>query len=180
MAQVENQPAVAPDTRPSPVRVKKLGHVVFHVSDVERSIPFYRDVLNFRVSDRLPNGSAFLTAVGDHHTIALFPAGDGKGAQLPTEGAIRLNHFALEVGSLAELFEIRAFLQEHGVPMVQEGRRGLGGHTSIQLVDPDGYRIELYVDMDQVGPDKRSRPRDPNANYDSLEASRDHPKPPTW
>jgi catechol 2,3-dioxygenase-like lactoylglutathione lyase family enzyme len=180
MAQVETPNSASPTKRPSPVRIKKLGHVVFHVSDVERSIPFYTEVLNFRVADRLPNGSAFLTAVGDHHTIALFPAGDGAAARLPTEGSIRLNHFALQIGSLEELFEIRAYLQERGVPIVQEGRRGLGGHTSIQLVDPDGYHIELYVDMDQVGPDQRSRPRDPNANYDSLEASRDHPKPPTW
>ncbi len=164
----------------SPVRIKKLGHVVIQVRDLERSTRFYTEVLNFRVSDRLDNGSVFLTAVGDHHTIALFPAGDGPDAEVPPQGAVRLHHFAMEVGSLEELFEIREYLKQRGVPIVWEGRRSLGGHTSVEFLDPDGYHLELYWDMDQIGPDGRSRPRDPSRRYESLEASRDNPKPPTW
>ena len=136
-------------------------------------------MLNFRVSDRLPNGSVFLNAVGDHHTIALFPS-DGEAAEKPAEGAVRLHHFAMEVGTLDELFEIRAYLQGLGVPIVWEGRRMLGGHTSVEFLDPDGYHLELYVDMDQIGADNRSRPRDPDHRYESLESARDNPKPPTW
>jgi hypothetical protein len=34
--------------------------------------------------------------------------------------------------------------------------------------------------MDQLAPKQRSRPRNPNAKYDTLEKSRDNPKPPTW
>jgi catechol-2,3-dioxygenase len=64
MKQVESTVDAA--TRPSPVRVKKLGHVVLQVRDVERSIKFYTEVLNFRVSDRQQTGGAFLTGVGDH------------------------------------------------------------------------------------------------------------------
>jgi catechol-2,3-dioxygenase len=177
MTQVEDQ--AQPSQRTSPVRIKKLGHVVFQVRDFERSVQFYTEVLNFRVSDRLPNGSVFLTAVGDHHTIALFPS-DGMDAEAPGEGGVRLHHFAMEVDSLDELFEIRAYLQERGVPIVWEGRRMLGGHTSVEFLDPDGYHLELYYDMDHIPPGGPSRPRDPNAHYESLEASRDNPKPPTW
>jgi len=167
--------------RASPVHIKKLGHVVFQVRDFERSMQFYTEVLNFRVSDRLPNGSVFLNSVGDHHTIALFPS-DGMDAESPSEGAARLHHFAMEVGSIDELFEIREYLQERGVPIVWEGRRMLGGHTSVEFLDPDGYHLELYCDMDQIGADNRSRPADPDPShrYETLEAARDHPKPPTW
>jgi catechol 2,3-dioxygenase-like lactoylglutathione lyase family enzyme len=179
MTQIEAKTTQQSATRPSPVRIKKLGHVVFQVRDFERSVRFYTEVMNFRVSDRLPNGSVFLTAVGDHHTVALFPS-DGAEAEMPGEGAVRLHHFAMEVGSLDELFEIRAYLKEHEVPIVWEGRRGLGAHTSVEFLDPDGYHLELYYDMDQVGADKRSRPRDPDHHYDSLELSRDNPKPRTW
>jgi catechol 2,3-dioxygenase len=163
----------------SPIRVRKLGHVVIQVRDIERSLKFYTEVMNFRVSDRGRNGAAFLTAVGDHHTIALFPS-DGEKAQVADKGAVRLNHFALEVGSLDELFAIRAYLREQGIPIVYEGRRALGFQTSLEFLDPDGFHIELYWNIDQIGPDGRARPRDDSLHIESLEASRDHPKPPTW
>ena len=175
---VEAPTSTQPVARRSPIHIKKLGHVVIQVRNLERSVRFYTEVLNFRVSDDATSGGVFLTAVGDHHTIGLFPS-DGESAEVPAKGAIRLHHFAMLVGSLEELFDIRAYLQERGVPIVWDGRRAMGGHTSVEFLDPDGYHLEVYCDMDQLGPGDRSRPRG-KAKYDSLEASRDNPKPPTW
>jgi catechol 2,3-dioxygenase len=178
--QVAAAPSSAqPTQRPSPARIKKLGHVVIQVRNLERSIRFYTEVLNFRVSDNATAGGVFLTAVGDHHTIGLFPS-DGDDAEIPSKGAVRLHHFAMQVDSLDDLFAFRAYLRERGIPMVWEGRRAMGGHTSVEFLDPDGYHVELYCDMDQIPPGGRSRPRDPNARYDTLEKARDNPKPPTW
>jgi catechol 2,3-dioxygenase len=165
--------------RPSPVRIRKLGHVVIQVRDLERSLKFYTEVFNFRVSDRNPEGGVFLTSVGDHHTVALFPS-SGEAAATPEKDAVRLHHFAMEVGSIDELFAIRSYLRERGVPIVFEGRRRLGGHTSVEFLDPDGYHLELYCDMDQLRPDMRSRPLLSGPQPRTLEAARDHPKPPTW
>src|SRR5688572_16525297 len=110
MTQLAEVPAsTQPIERPSPVRIKKLGHVVIQVRDLERSIRFYTEVLNFRVSDNATAGGVFLTAVGDHHTIGLFPS-DGKNAEIPSKGAVRLHHVAFQVESLDELFEVRAYL----------------------------------------------------------------------
>jgi len=36
----------------TPVRVKKVGHVVFTVSDIERSTAFWADIMGFEVSDK--------------------------------------------------------------------------------------------------------------------------------
>ena len=58
--------------------------------------------------------------------------------------------------SLDELFEIGAYLRERGIPLVWEGRRAMGGHTSVEFLDPDGYHVELYCDMDQIPPEGRS------------------------
>lgn len=170
---------VKPATRPSPVRIKKLGHIVLQVRDIERSVKFYTEVLNFRVSDRQETGGTFLTGVGDHHTIGLFPSA-GANAEKPAEDAVRLHHFAMQVGGLDELFDIRAYLQERGVPMVFQGRRRLGAHTSVEFLDPDGYHVELFCDMDQLGPDQRSRPMSSGPRIETLEAARDNPKAPTW
>ena len=177
MDHVENE--VRPATRPSPVRIQKLGHIVLQVRDVERSIRFYTEVLNFRVSDRQETGGAFLTGVGDHHTIGLFPSAGAK-AEVPAKDAVRLNHFAMQVSGIDELFDIRAYLRERGVPITFEGRRRLGGHTSVEFTDPDGYHLELFCDMDQLAPGQRSRPMGAGPRIESLEAARDNPKPPTW
>lgn len=177
MDQVEAK--VGPATRTSPVRIMKLGHIVLQVRDIERSVKFYTEVLNFRVSDRQETGGTFLTAVGDHHTIGLFPSA-GENAEKPAEDAVRLHHFAMQVSSLVELFDIRAYLQERGVPIIFQGRRRLGGHSSVEFVDPDGYHVELFCDMDQLGPNQRSRPMRPGPRLDTLEAVRDNPKSPTW
>lgn len=179
MAQVQVQAPLQPSEHPSPIRIKKLGHVVIQVRNLERSVRFYTEVMNFRVSDNATAGGVFLTAIGDHHTIGLFPS-DGDNAAIPGEGAVRLHHLAFHVGSLEELFDIRAYLRERGVPIVFEGRRAMGGHTSVEFLDPDGYHLEVYHDMDQIGLDGRSRPRNPNAQHDTLEKARDNPKPPTW
>jgi catechol 2,3-dioxygenase len=165
--------------RPSPVRIKKLGHIVLQVRDLQRSVRFYTEVLNFRVSDDATSGGVFLTAIGDHHTIGLFPS-DGENAKTAGKGDVRLHHFAFQVESMDELFEVRSYLKERGVPIEFEGRRAMGGHTSVEFLDPDGYHVELYCDMDQLAPKQRSRPRNANAKYDTLEKSRDNPKPPTW
>lgn len=177
MDQVESP--IRPATRASPVRIKKLGHIVLQVRDVERSIQFYTEVLNFRVSDRQETGGAFLTGIGDHHTIGLFPSA-GASAQTPADDAVKLNHFALQVGSIEELFDIRAYLQERGVKINFQGRRRLGGHTSVEFLDPDGFHVELYCDMDQLGPQQSARPMGAGPRIESLEAARDNPKPPTW
>jgi catechol 2,3-dioxygenase-like lactoylglutathione lyase family enzyme len=180
MAHVQVQTAPQAAESPSPARIRKLGHVVIQVRDLERSIRFYTEVLNFRVSDNATAGGVFLTAVGDHHTIGLFPS-DGDHAEIPAEGAVRLHHFAFQVGSMEELFEFRDYLQRRGIPMVWEGRRAMGGHTSVEFLDPDGYHVELYCDMDQISPGGRSRPRDPqNRKFDTLEKARDNPKAPGW
>jgi catechol 2,3-dioxygenase-like lactoylglutathione lyase family enzyme len=171
--------AKAEEKGTSPVRVKKLGHVVLRVRDVERSVRFYTDILNFNLTEKGPNG-AFLNAVGDHHTIGLFQAEGGESAGTVPEGGVRMDHFAMEVGSLDELFAIREFLNAKGVPITFEGRRLLGGHTSVEFLDPDGNHLELYYDMDPIRPEAGPRPIDPRGRFTSLEESRDNPKPPAW
>src|ERR687896_950042 len=77
-----------------PFRINKLGHVVFYVSDLDRALRFYTEVLPFKVSDVNENGMVFLRCAGDHHTLALVPRPAGQPA--PAD-SVRLHHFAMEV-----------------------------------------------------------------------------------
>lgn len=167
-----------PAATTSPVKVRKLGHVVYKVSDMERSVKFYTEVLNFQVTDHNPVGMVFLTACGDHHTIALVPAGPDAGPA--DRNGIGIHHFAMEVASLDELFACREYFQRHGVPVVWEGRRGPGCNVGIEIHDPDGYQIELYCGIDQVAPGGRVRPASQFRPARSLEEARDNPVPAHW
>jgi catechol 2,3-dioxygenase len=161
----------------SPVRVRKLGHVVLWVRDLERSTKFYTDILNFQVSDVNEKGMVFLTACGDHHTIALAQtAADDAGPA----GRPGLHHFAMEVDGVDQLLAIREFMRREGVPITFEGRRGAGSNIGIEFRDPDGNALELYCDMDQVVPGQAARPAEQWSRTTSIEDARDRPMPAGW
>jgi predicted enzyme related to lactoylglutathione lyase len=89
-----------------PFRMQKLGHIVLNVTDIERSLRFYTEVLGFRVSDiypetMVPGGMAFLRCNADHHCLAL--VGSAKAASQRTE----MHHAAFEVASLDEVLRAR-------------------------------------------------------------------------
>jgi catechol 2,3-dioxygenase len=151
----------------SPVRIRKLGHVVYSVSDIERTTQFWTHILGFHVSDRNEYGMVFLRNGTDHHTVALAPATEPR--ELPKRGQVGFDHMAFEVESVSELFRIREFLKSKGVTVFFEGRRGPGGNPGIEFYDPDGFKIEIYASMDQVGPDGKSRPPEQWRRASSLE-----------
>lgn len=143
-----------------PFAVRKLGHVVVNVSDLEKSRRFYTEVLGFQPTDiygddKMPGGMVFLRCNGDHHCLALIggapPAGDAKRT---------LHHLAFELATLDEVFRARDHLKRHGAKIVYEGRRRAGCQVSVEFLDPDGHHLELFWGLDQIGTDGRVRPAD--------------------
>ena len=49
----------------------RIGHVHLRVSDLDRAIRFYRDLMGFDLLIRLGDEAAFLSAGGYHHHIGL-------------------------------------------------------------------------------------------------------------
>jgi catechol 2,3-dioxygenase-like lactoylglutathione lyase family enzyme len=137
-------------------QLRKLGHVVLNVPDLEASVRFYSDVLGMQISDRypdsmVPGGMVFLRFDTDHHGIALV-----GGA--PKLERTTLNHFAFEVGSPDDVFRAREWLRKHDVPIVFEGRRRAGCQLAVEFRDPDGNNLEIYWGIDQVGTTGEVRP----------------------
>ena len=85
----------------------------------------------------------------------------------------------MEVGGIDELLEIRAFLHGKGIE-TREGRKGPGCNVEVSFDDPDGYHVELYCNMDQIGPENRTRPSSQFQRTNSIEEARDHPVPSSW
>ena len=161
----------------TPIHIRKLGHIVLTVRDIERSRRFWQDIMGFKVSDVNERGMVFLRCGPDHHTVALAQATDG--GELPKAGEVGFNHAAFEVGSVADLFEIRDFLRANGVTLLYEGRRGPGSNPGVEFLDPDGYQFEIYAAMDQIGWDGQSRPAEQLRRATSLEEAIANPLPGT-
>jgi len=157
----------------TPFAVRKIGHAVIFVSDLERSKRFYTDVLGFKISDiypgsMMPGGMVFLRCNSDHHCLALVGEGDAGKAK-------KLHHLAFELATLDEVFRARDHLKKHGATITYEGRRRAGCQVSVEFLDPDGHHLELYWGVDQIGSDGRSRPWDEWRQTATLEDAVRHP-----
>jgi catechol 2,3-dioxygenase-like lactoylglutathione lyase family enzyme len=171
-----NEKKIKSYTRPKgmPFNITKLGHIVLNVSDVERSTKFYTEVMGLKVSDVYtdeiaPGGMVFFRFNGDHHGIAV--VGSMPGAS----PAIELNHLALEVATLDEVFIAREHLKKHNVKIDFEGRRRAGAQIAVEFRDPDGHRLEIYWGLDQIGGDGYVRPPEEWVWAHSLEEAVDKP-----
>ena len=93
--------------------VRRLNHAVLYVHGLQRTVDFYRQTLGFEVRMEIPGRAAFLRAPdsANDHDLGLFEVGH---APLPRNPYVGLYHLAWEVGTLAELAEIRARLDERG------------------------------------------------------------------
>ena len=123
-----------------------LGHVVFYVRDLERSLAFYRDLLGFQEVGRTFEGkAAALTSGRTHHELLLIEVGEAP--RPPAGRRLGLYHIGIKIGdSLKELRAAKAELEQAGVAIT-----GMSDHTvsqSLYLADPDGNEVELYVDAD--------------------------------
>ncbi|MGQ0511358.1 MAG: VOC family protein [Betaproteobacteria bacterium] len=159
-----------------PFQVRKIGHVVLRVRDLQKSVDFYTGVLGFKVSDvypedMMPGGMVFLRFGEDHHGVAL--VGGLKEASTGSE----LHHFAFEVATLDEVFRARRHLREHGAEITFEGRRRAGVQIAVEFKDPDGHWLEIYWGLDQVGADGKVRPPSEWRWLHSLEDAVAHAPP---
>jgi catechol 2,3-dioxygenase len=131
-----------------------IGHVHLKVSDLERSVVFYRDVLGFEVQHRYGDEAAFLSAGGYHHHIGL-NTWESKDGSPPPAGTTGLFHVAIRYPSRQALANALKRVSDAGVPLTGASDHGVS--EAIYLRDPDQNGIELY----------RDRPRDewPDAMY---------------
>jgi catechol-2,3-dioxygenase len=121
------------------IGLKRLQHLVLWVSNVERSVRFYRDVLGFEVKTQSPR-AAFLRIPGspDDHHLGLF---EQTGVPSPDERVARMYHSAWEVGELTDLARARERLIAAGSLV---GSSDHGVSLSLYAKDPDGLEFEIF------------------------------------
>lgn len=148
----ERMDGIHPETR--------IGHVHLKVSDLDRAVHFYRDVLGFELQQHFGQSAAFLSAGGYHHHIGL-NTWESRGGQAPPRGATGLYHFAILVPNRRELARMVQRLIEHGVEL--DGAADHGVSEALYLHDPDGNGLEIYADRDPA-----DWPRDANGELNMI------------
>ena len=124
--------------------MSELGHVVFYVRELQRSLQFYTDIVGLQVQGRIFGDRAALLSGGrTHHELLLIQVGDAEGP--PRGRRIGLYHVGWKIGdSLGDLVRARARIEALGYAI-----EGVSDHTvsqSLYLRDPDGNEVELFVD----------------------------------
>jgi catechol-2,3-dioxygenase len=124
--------------------IHRLNHAVLFVSDLERSVDFYRAVLGFRAIPMTPDGfrgAAFLQAPDstNDHDLGLFEVA-GAGPSPAGRSSVGLYHLAWEVDTLDELSRTAERLAAAGALV---GSSDHGTTKSLYGKDPDGIEFEI-------------------------------------
>jgi catechol 2,3-dioxygenase len=139
-----------------------IGHVHLKVSDVDRALGFYRDVLGFDVTQRIGDEAAFLSAGGYHHHIGL-NTWESRGGSPPPRGTTGLFHVAIRYPDRRALADALRRVRDAGIPLT--GATDHGVSEAIYLRDPDGNGVELYRDRPE-----EEWPRSPDGGFAMFNA----------
>lgn len=164
-----------------PFKIRRLGHFGFNSDHMAEAVHFYRDLLGFWESDvldfkRIPRleeqlahiedgRGYFFTHGSDHHAFVLFPrnvmdafvaAGGGGGGK----GEVTINQITWQTGALSEVVNGARFFEEQGIGIQRVGRDMPGSNWHVYPYDPDGHINELYYGIEQIGWNRRSKPKE--------------------
>lgn len=121
----------------------RVGHIHLKVSNIERALTFYRDLLGFSITTWYGDSAVFLSAGGYHHHIGL-NTWESKHGSEPEYGTTGLYHVAFLYPTRRALAETVDTLMKADYPI--DGTADHGVSEAVYLRDPDGNGVELYVD----------------------------------
>ena len=110
------------------------------VTDVDRSIEFYKGVFGFQTVARRDRVAALLVDETDRTQVLVLRGVDNRFPTHPGRGSIGIRVLAFEVASVDELEEIRQKLTERNAYI---GSHRSAGYETVLGIDPDN--IEMAV-----------------------------------
>jgi catechol 2,3-dioxygenase len=138
----------------------RIGHVHLKVSDIERALKFYRDILGFEVMQYYGNSAVFVSAGGYHHHIGLNTWYSKNAPPAPVRSA-GLFHVAILYPTRKDLANILKRLIDADYPLTGASDHGVS--EALYLNDPDENGIELYWDRP-----KEKWPRDSSGQLQMI------------
>jgi catechol 2,3-dioxygenase-like lactoylglutathione lyase family enzyme len=134
--------------------LKGNAHIAFVVSDMEKSLQFYCEVLGLKKAFDLDDneGRPWINylKVADGQFIELFYGGKRNYVHHPKNAGS--THVCFEVD---DIFEISNHLKTHGIKLDVEPKRGKDQNYQCWTKDPDGFPIE-FMQIDPRSPQSNS------------------------
>ncbi|BBK33719.1 catechol 2,3-dioxygenase [Stella humosa] len=125
------------------MKIQALGHVVLKVRNQQRAEAFYNGILGLPIVARYDEMGMTFFSLGNHHDFAVAAVGDD--APGPLDKGVGLAHVAFKIGDeLAVLKSAKTELEAAGIAAVAADH---GVSKSLYFADPDGNRVELYIDQ---------------------------------
>jgi len=133
------------------IRVVDVAHIMFNVTDLERSLKLYRDILGFKVSGEY-EGDVIWLNMGQYregHNLAFHDIGLYKVPHALPDNArkrVGLNHAAFRLATAADVDRAAELLKASGVKIL----KGPLTHKEdkdryLYFEDPDGNVLELVA-----------------------------------
>ena len=120
-------------------RPTKISHVVLNSARTEDQVPFFIDVLGFKLSDSTQM-MEFLRCSADHHSVAIF-----------RNNGPSLNHVAYELPNIDGLMRGTGRVKQGGFDIAWGiGRHGPGSNVFSYFIEPDGFVAEYTTELDQI------------------------------
>jgi lactoylglutathione lyase len=129
--------------------IKGLAHTAYTVSDMEKSLCFYCDVLGLKKAFELnrPDGKPWIIylKVSEGQFIELFY---GEKNKTDSSSEISYSHLCFEVD---DIYDIANRIKSKGVVLDSEPNQGSDTNWQCWVKDPDGNRIEM-MQMNPLSP----------------------------
>ena len=123
---VQHPSVVLDRSRPS-----KISHVVLNSARTDDQVPFFMDVLGFKLSDST-HMMEFLRCSADHHSVAIF-----------RNNGPSLNHVAYELPNIDGLMRGTGRVKQNGFDIEWGiGRHGTGSNVFSYFIEPNGFVAE--------------------------------------
>lgn len=121
----------------------RIGHIHLKVSNLDKALAFYQELLGFQITQRYGNQAVFISAGGYHHHIGL-NTWHSKNAPPPPMNSCGLYHTAIVFETRREFAIAVSRVLDAGYPITGAADHGVS--EAVYLDDPDGNGVELYWD----------------------------------
>jgi len=120
--------------------LQQIDHVALAVTDLEKAIAWYQDVLGLERRYREAWGDCPAMLCAGSTCLALFPLRSAE-SSVRTSGSVQptMRHLAFRA-TYADLLEAEKNLQERGITFEFQNH---GIAHSIYFADPDGHQLEI-------------------------------------
>jgi catechol 2,3-dioxygenase-like lactoylglutathione lyase family enzyme len=124
--------------------INGIAHIQLTVSDMQRSVPFYRALLHSLEMVTLIDRPEYFYCVGGRTGLAIAPAATEFQGQAFDQRRLGLHHLCFRARSRADVDAIHQIALGLGAKIVRAPREDdwAPGYYSLLFEDPDGIRIE--------------------------------------